>query len=439
MGGSTDVYDTTPKETQRLRGGVVDWLMGQQSSQVPRPNFSALPPSIRGDFEQQWDAAHPPGSPYDRIFSQVPKAPDRTVLPIQGDVGAQDRSGIRDVNAPLATFDPSSIDRLNPNQFAIDPRSIPQIQTPAGGYGQVPQMNRGMVRDVNAPGTQSVDQLGGANSAFFQNMMAQLQPSFNNQRQLAVAGAKEAAGNLTGSGYASAVGNVLNRSLGDEQARLADYAARGVDTEVGRQQGDANRGLAAGQSNQGADVSFLDNILRGAGLGLQGQQLGLQGQQLGVQAGGMNQDAMLRTMLANQGIGSQAALANQGASLDTARLGQSAQGMNIDAILRSQMANQGADQFSQGQDQARQFGNQSARIGQYGQQGSMDANRLAQIYQMLGQTGQGNASNFLQMLLGQSTAGVSPNTVVRTPGIGEQLLNVAGQVGSAYAGAHGGH
>jgi hypothetical protein len=113
------------------------------------------------------------------------------------------------------------------------------------------------IERVSAPSTQSVDQLGGQNSAFFQNMMGQLAPAFAQQRAEALAQAKESAGTLTGTGLTNMLGGAMNRSLGNQQAILADYASRGLQTEVGRQQGDAGRSLQAALSNQSSGLERL--------------------------------------------------------------------------------------------------------------------------------------------------------------------------------------
>ena len=141
-------------------------------------------------------------------------------------------------------------------------------------------MNRGQIRDVTGRDTQSVDQLGGANSAFFQNMVGQLSPSFDMERKLSAAQGSESAGNLTGSGFANSLGNNLGRTLGSQQALLADYATRGMQMEMQRQQGDANRTLSADQGNQGADLGFMGNMLQG-----RGQDLTARGQDIGISTG----------------------------------------------------------------------------------------------------------------------------------------------------------
>ena len=106
----------------------------------------------------------------------------------------------------------------------------------------------GKISGGTAPGTASVDQLGGANSPFMQNILKQLTPLFDQQRAETLAAAKESAGNLTGSGLGNTIGTAVNRSLGAQQAQLADFAQQGLQLEMQRQQGDANRRFQ-GQQN----------------------------------------------------------------------------------------------------------------------------------------------------------------------------------------------
>lgn len=190
----------------------------------------------------------------------------------------------------------------------INAASVPGVQT-AGPvstmFNSGQDVNRSQVRDVSSNPTQSVDQLGGAHSDFFNNMVAQLQPSFDQARQQTAATAKESAGNLTGSGFANTLGSALNRTLGDQQAMLANYAAQGVNTEVGRQQGDANRAFQAQTANQGADQNFMNAVL-------QRNQQGLAAQQLGLQAQTQNQNTQQGAN--NLQYSTQAATANDNAS-----------------------------------------------------------------------------------------------------------------------------
>lgn len=110
--------------------------------------------------------------------------------------------------------------------------------------------------------TQSIDQLGGADSEFFKNMIARYQPAFDQNRNLAIAGAKEGAGTLTGSGFANILGTNINRSLADQNNTLTGIASHGMDLEAQRQ---AQRyGAETGVNQQNAS-NFLQ-LLMGQGL-----------------------------------------------------------------------------------------------------------------------------------------------------------------------------
>lgn len=324
----------------------------------------------------------PGGGGFDRLFGNTGTGPGRVDLG-----GAPQMAGI------------------NPLMFnGVDLSQIPMVGQMLGGPGGIGGVNRTNVRDVNAPtalgamGTASVDSLGGANSAFFRNMQNQLSPAFTQQRNEAIAAARQAAGNLTGSGYANTVGTALNRSLGDEQARLADYAVHGIDTEVGRQTALAginsqrdisNQGMAmnASLANQGADQNFL-NFLLGRG-------------QLTNQAGMSNQDAITRTLLANSQNSLNAGMANQNTAFNTGKA-------NMDMA------------------------------GQYGlAQGGMDQQRnLAQYSSGVDMQNQ-NAQRFLQMLMGMSTAGIGQGQVVQKGGIGSVLGGILGTGLGAMTGGLG--
>lgn len=147
-----------------------------------------------------------------------------------------------------------------PDQQRVQVAGVNPVNT---NFTSGQDIDRSQVRDVA-----SVDSLGGANSAFFQNMMAQLQPSFTQARDEGLAAAKESAGSLTGSGFANRLGASINRSLGNEQATLAQYASQGIGQELQRQ-----------QANQNADLSFMNDVLQRNQQGLQAQQLSSQAEQ----------------------------------------------------------------------------------------------------------------------------------------------------------------
>lgn len=133
----------------------------------------------------------------------------------------------------------------------------PEMQRIILGNPAMVDQARQALEKYTATQSQSVDQLGGANSAFFQNMMQQLAPAFNQRREEGLAAAKEASGNLTGSGYANALGSSINRSLGEEQATLANYAAQGLQTEVQRQLQQGGLDLSAMELGQRAELSNI--------------------------------------------------------------------------------------------------------------------------------------------------------------------------------------
>lgn len=244
MGSKTKVVDTTPQATQDARKKLQDMLFNTPSGTASGQGGMA------GRFnpgQSLMTGAGGTSSPLPGYMAAAPQAPTSTNIMTTGPVSTKFNSG--------------------------------------------EDISRGQVRDVGASnvtaqGTDSVDKLGGANSAFFQNMMAQLQPSFDQERSSGLAAAKESAGTLTGSGFANRLGSSINRSLGSEQATLANYASQGLQTEVQRQGADASRGLQAQQANQnaglqagianqGADQSFINQILQRNNQGLQAQQLGL--------------------------------------------------------------------------------------------------------------------------------------------------------------------
>lgn len=334
MGASTKKISTAPEGSDKLRGGIIDYLTSGQG--LGRINAA---------------------NPADPARVGIQQAGPVSVAPWSG--GNMDRGMVRDV-------------------------SLPGWESAAGG------LNRGMVRDVTARGTQSVDQLGGANSAFFQNMMAQLAPAFDTQRALAAAAGKEAGGNLTGSGFANRLGSSLGRTLGDQQALLANYAVQGLGMEVNRQAGDADRFLRGDLANQGADQSFISNLLQGRGLDLQAR-----GQDLNAMQG------------------------NQSADL---------------GFLNSLLTSRGQDLSARGQDIGVATGNADREQGVYNNQAGLDQARNLAMYSQQFQGGQNDANRFLQLLMQQGQP--FQDAIVQSGGIG-QLLGPLAQGLGGYFGAKG--
>lgn len=132
-----------------------------------------------------------------------------------------------------------------------------------GGPGSQTGFDRINARGVQD--TQSIDQLGGADSPFFKNMMAQYQPAFDQKRKLALAQAKESSGTLTGSGYANTMGTAVNRSLADENLAVSGIAQYGISQEMGRQQNRYNQQSDTARSDA---RNFMELLMSQAGLGV---------------------------------------------------------------------------------------------------------------------------------------------------------------------------
>ena len=416
-----------------------------------------------------------PANPaFNNIFAQGPQGG-----PVQSSyVGALPNPGQINPNTIQQGSYGSVSGPTQANIPGITPQQIdPQAGNPMSSYmdvisqldlSNIPGMtgfNRGQARDVSAQAsgynpTQSVDTLGGKNSAFFNNMVEQLKPAFSQGRAEALAAAKEGLGNMgAGSGVANSLGTAVNRSLGNEQATLADYATRGIQTEVGRQLQDAgqsaqvgmanaNRALSADQGNQGADLQFLNTLINQGGMA-GNLALGAGSQNLQAQIANQGTKANLGTTGANNAL--QALLANQSTDLNAQgqnagnalqqwfqsnQLGQNAQQANMGANLQALLANQGAINSSQAQN-IQNWMNQGQFNANLAQNNNQFNANLGQMYQQLAtQVGQQNAQNFLQMLMGMGTTGVGGNQVVQSGGAGALLQPIAAGVGS-YFGSKG--
>lgn len=223
MSGSTKTVSTTPREIVGLRNDLSNWLRGPQAAtSAPPPKFNNI--KMIGDVQRKaWEQS--------QAMNQA-----------QGNVGATGGPQPRQGGAVMG-----------PGQ-SLDFKFAPQNPAPGGAEG------------FDRMFTQSMDQLGGANSPFFQNMMAQLNPMFEQQRADAVAAAKEGAGNLTGSGYGNVMGSMMNRTMGSQQAMVADLFQNLAGMEMQRQQGDAGRFMQTllGMSTAGVAP---EQIVQSGGMG----------------------------------------------------------------------------------------------------------------------------------------------------------------------------
>ena len=408
--GSTKVIDTTAKDLKPLRAGAIDYLSGKTAPQAGN-----------GGYQNGAGGAQPPG------FWGLPQI-NQSGVPAGGTATVGNNAGgpmVEPVSRAAGDYwqstmpiqsgaTPTGMDRITaPTMYA---GANPNVQyagnaapVTAGVADMIASPDRAGVRDVgigaqgNAMwdmimknmtqggglgnvGTSSVDALGSETSGFFKNMMNQYQPAFTQGRADALAQAKEGMGNLTGSGAGNVLGGAMNRSLGQEQATLAELAKWGIGEENKRQlelagintQRDianlgtnmnagismAGMGLDAARSNQGADMNFMD-LMSKIGMANQGEQGRAAGQQ-----GQMD----LATTLQNQNL--------------------------LQQIL-SQSSAQGVDlsKFNAGQ------GNQM---------------------------GAHNSQQFLQMLMGM--LGQNNTVVQQNPSALSSVVNAGVQLGSAYLG-----
>lgn len=517
MTGQGANVDTSPFFRQMFGGGGPGIGPAQtQNNSNPNPNPTSITPLYSDKWNGNVFSVPHSSSDYaglrnslqgfllnniNGIFAQPGQAPGQVNLGSAPQLNQQFGSGVNLDRSQIGNVSAQNIQapqldgpaQVNAQQISGLPGvQAPQLDGPAQVSTQfssgVGPLSRGLIRDVNGAlvsdsgtGTQSVDQLGGGNSAFFQNMVNQLQPVFDQQRAQAIAQAKESVGGLTGSGLGNTIGTAINRSLGDQQATLANYAAQGVNQELARQANQAQlaqgRNLAsssnvqqASLANQNSDQGFLSQLLNQGGLNLQAQQLGLQGQgmnqgaqqsydlaraNMGLQAGTVNAQQALDAARANQSAGLQAGGMNQGAqqSYDLARanLGLQAGTANADNALRADLANQGADTSFlsqllqqgglnlQGQQMGLNQGlaNQAATQAYAFNQGNLDQNRNLSIYDALNNINNANAGRVSGLLGGLGTAGVAPNEVVNQSGMGALAGPLIGALGS-YLGSRGG-
>lgn len=434
MGGGQDYY---PPQGPLPNGGMPPQQQGGGATGFNRVNNQQMP----GGPVQ---VARDQGVPMPQQFNSQQVGLDQMMFGQQ-----MDPSKIPQVNAQ----------QLNPSSY--DPRGAFNPVGTQFGQGLPPQFQRGDVRDATGQssgysGTQSVDQLGGANSAFFRNMQGQLQPSFAQGRSEALAAAKEGLGNMgAGSAVGNALGTAMNRSLGNEQATLANYATQGLNTEVGRQLQDAsmgaqvgmanaNRNLSAQQGNQQADMGFLSQLLGQGAQGLQAQGMGLQGQMANQgmqgQLGMANAQNQLAAGQSNQNANLTGQQSNANNFMQLAGLNQATGQGNMMANLNRLQGNQQAGNQVGMQNIANTMNSQQFNSGQNQQTNNLNA-QLGQAYQQLSaQMGDANAQRFMQMLLGMSTGGVGPNEVVQSGGLGGLIPGLGSALGTAagaYFGAKG--
>lgn len=441
VGGSA-----TPPWLRRAQGGndLSDFIAQAFPGGIGRSHLGAAPtppPPPPGNFSGMFTNPNFVGQSLIDPVAQVTQA-QLGPAPITGQTTIADPR-LQGMAAQAQAVDPGNAAQSQAGQVDLQGLLGMLRQQTGGGTGA--QMAGAAAQAGPLSPVQSVDQLGGVNSAFFNNMMNQLAPAFAQRRAEGLANAKEAAGNLSGSGFANALGGAVNRSLGDEQAALAGYASQGLGQELNRQLQLAQMGLTrdtfnAGEQNQLAGLnaqlgtqagmarnSQVADILRTLG----GQNAAMTTQNNQFNAGAQNDFGALRAQL-----GTNTNLANMGAQnsiaeqLNQIRANQSLAQGQIDAQRQAQIA-QLAGQFGLAQgDIARSANELFANLTAQRANNQAGLNQGANLFNAgsANQAGQFNAGNFQQTLLAMLTGGVGAPQATYTPGLSDQLGSLLGNL-----------
>lgn len=457
--GDTLQVDTTNQQYAPLRNRLQQTLMDQMGG------IRAERPQGPGDLAG-------PGR-FSMEFGNLPDFSRRDIRDVsgpyfgRGDMVQGSRIGRADLGPAAMTG--------APNIRQANLGDAPQVNF--GGFSPVDRVGADRISDYGV-GIQSVDQIGGAGSPFLSNVINQLQPTWDRQRQRALAQAKESAGNLTGSGYGAMLARGLDDQMGRERQELMGYATNALNMELGRQ------GQLAGFAQQ-RNLAQPELNLR-AGLANQdvSRQLALSGGELGLRAGLANQDTARQYGLARYGteqsrllreaeLGQQAGLSNQDATnrfslerfgadnarmMEQARLQQQADLANQgtrqaydltggELGLRAGLANQGMDAsfLSSLLDRGR-LGLSRDELGLRGGLANMENQRAydlaryeggLQRYGMDSDLANSDAQRLTSLLGSLGTAGVGQDELIQTGGAGEILSALGGLLGSGGIGKGG--
>lgn len=206
MGGTTKRMSTTPREAMPLRNSLFDAF---QSGNIG-PQFAAnLGNNTYNTSTMNAGRALSGGSVFDRI--KAGQMPGFGGMPMGGMGGG-------------AT--PNFLDMLNSGIFSQGP---------------------------------SLDSFADPNGALFTSTRQGYEDMFNQNRAEGLAQAKEASGNLTGSGYAANLGGVVNRSLGEQNALMSQVLTQLATAQYGQENANA-------QNNSQRFLALL-SMLAGGGVG----------------------------------------------------------------------------------------------------------------------------------------------------------------------------
>lgn len=248
-GGKVQQYDAIPRDVQNLRKDTASYLQGNmgrlnQSAALADPVGYSTTQNVEGPKIGPLNTATSGTAVNDGRYTGLQGFSPTTTTSATAYTGA----------ASAGTGRTGSImDQLLQQRGGGD--AAVRAQLMGGGGGVSAQNVRGLTE-----GQQSVSDL--ATGGFMDKFLAQYAPLFEQERTRAIAAAREGAGNLTGSGFANALGTATSRTLAEQQGRLAELAQFGIGQELGRQQNlaglenvrnitDANNALAASTANAG--------------------------------------------------------------------------------------------------------------------------------------------------------------------------------------------
>lgn len=307
--------------------------------------------------------------------------------PAQADAAQMNRGLVRDVNA----------ERIAADRIASDRVSGANVTSEA--LGQIAPQARQNIRDIQAGSflNQNVQQyMNPYTQAVTDQSLKDLERSRQLQQQQT--SAQATAARAFGGSRQGVAEAETNRAFGENAARLvAQQNAEAFRSAQQASEADLSRAMQAQQLNQAQDAATTQQSLALAGqFGLANQQAALEAaranQASGLTASQANQDALLRSGLANQGVDvnvgqlntqnvQQRNLANQAAINQAQQFGAGAQNQaslaNAQNFLQANLANQQAGLTANQQRLA--ASGQIANIAGQGQQmGIAGANQLAQ-------------------------------------------------------------
>ena len=432
-----DSYDAIPSDVKGLRTQTADYL----GKNIGGLNQTAAQSGPTG-YTRTADVQSPLVNGIDRAQSGTASSTDGRYVPLNNfnpNVSTNATTAQQAASAGNGqTGDIMS--RLNGVNGQGNSAILNSLLSGGGGVGA--QKVAGLTE-----GQQSVSDL--ATGGFMDKLLAQYSPYFEQQRQKALAGAKEASGNLTGSGFANALGNSTAQTLAQQQAQLGDLAQFGIGQEVSRQGNLAGlqnqRNLADASNSLQASIATAGNNLQGAASA--GQYSNAAQEQM-IQALEASGQIDLANLVREQGrltgnaqMGNDVALQNRGISSNEAQAAGQL-GLNRDTTLAGLMQNDA--QAQAGRDQQTNLANSGAQnqrdelLAQLKQQlglsnrqlSSQEEQFLSQLLQNNNQfnasqtntVGNNNANRIASLLGGLTTAGVGVPNQTQSPGFLDSLF-----------------